>query len=232
MAAAIRAELARGQTERTGPVADPTSHRQIAYSITDLNLLGHGGDAPVVSGCAPVDGFAFGHVRQLAAVASPLRCGPARSRCSEAHRVWWRLCNHGRVRAGPAPSKFSEEFRERAKGMVREARAKEPGPSINAAFGSVRWLCTAGGTAARWIRRFRGQRHARGGAAPLGVEASPGRELALTGEGGLRLAPDADTSSEVDPVRQGGCRSCLPLTRRSSGVAPYTLFVWASSGSR
>lgn len=26
----------------------------------------------------------------------------------------------------------------------------------------------------------------------------------------------------VDPVRQGGCRSCLPLIRRSSGAAPWT----------
>jgi transposase-like protein len=33
----------------------------------------------------------------------------------------------------PAPRKFSDEFRERAKGMVREARVQEPSLSINAA---------------------------------------------------------------------------------------------------
>ncbi len=33
----------------------------------------------------------------------------------------------------PAPRKFSDEMRERAKRMVREARQQEPGLSINAA---------------------------------------------------------------------------------------------------
>jgi transposase len=33
----------------------------------------------------------------------------------------------------PAPRKFSDEMRERAKRMVREARVQEPGLSINAA---------------------------------------------------------------------------------------------------
>ncbi|WP_026204695.1 transposase [Actinomycetospora chiangmaiensis] len=33
----------------------------------------------------------------------------------------------------PAPRKFTEEMRERAKRMVREARQQEPGLSVNAA---------------------------------------------------------------------------------------------------
>jgi transposase len=33
----------------------------------------------------------------------------------------------------PAPRKFSDEMRERARRMVREARAQEPGLSVNAA---------------------------------------------------------------------------------------------------
>jgi transposase len=33
----------------------------------------------------------------------------------------------------PAPRKFSDEMRQRAKRMVREARAQEPGLSVNAA---------------------------------------------------------------------------------------------------
>ena len=33
----------------------------------------------------------------------------------------------------PAPRKFSEEMRQRAKRMVREAREQEPGLSVNAA---------------------------------------------------------------------------------------------------
>jgi transposase len=33
----------------------------------------------------------------------------------------------------PAPRKFSDEMRERAKRMVREARVQEPGLSVNAA---------------------------------------------------------------------------------------------------
>jgi transposase len=33
----------------------------------------------------------------------------------------------------PAPRKFSDEMRERAKRMVRQARAEEPGLSVNAA---------------------------------------------------------------------------------------------------
>ena len=44
------------------------------------------------------------------------------------------------------------------------------------------------------------------------------------------LAPD--TSPEVDLVRQGGCRSCLHHTRRSSAGAPSNWPVWASNRSR
>jgi len=78
---------------------------------------------------------------------------------------------HGKVEIVPAPRKFSDEMRERARRMVREARVQEPGLSINAACKRIGPVSEDGVTCrlgddvtCRWVRRGD-----YGMAAPVGV---------------------------------------------------------------
>ena len=108
----------------------------------------------------------------------------------------------------PAPRKFSDEMRERAKRMVREAREQEPGLSVNAACKRIGpQLGIVPGHPAGVVQAGRHRRRPGPGDHDRGVRgaqaAAPGERRAAAGE--------RDPEDGVGVFRGGGARPPYPL---------------------